>query len=254
MVARELINTRGIPRRKWQLFAGVRYPTRFLLTSPMFERKTPFTNVNASIDYDLNPEISKMLTGQNWLANPHRVKFFSYENGSLIHLSESAKPTLAQGDVIWFSFTLQYVVNHTWGPDVQVVDVVRVGHGGDSVPRNVSESRGPSARGVVSTVDTLNGMLHSRWHIALVDPVYLSVDDVEIDYDTHLHRSMKRDSFDDFEFVDDIDDPDAPVCGKRKWCDEDDSDSYEVIANNEGGTVLLEEDEIIVAGEFEWVS
>lgn len=93
----------------------------------MFERKTPFLNSQAPLDYILDPCITSMLKGQKWFANPDRVRFFAYEGGSLIDLADSANPNLSNGDVIWFSFTMQYVVNHTWGPDVQVMDVVRVG-------------------------------------------------------------------------------------------------------------------------------
>lgn len=98
------------------------------MTSPLFERKTVFNSVQTSLPYELDCRIERALIGEKWFANPDRVRFFDYEDGCLINLTNSAVPYLVKGDVVWFSFTMQYSVNRSsWGPDLQLVDVVRVG-------------------------------------------------------------------------------------------------------------------------------
>lgn len=138
------------------------------MTSPLFERKTVFNSVQEPLSYDLDRSIEDALIGQKWFANPDRVRFFSYEDNGLVHLKNTLVPYLASGDVVWFSFTMQYVVNNvSWGPDLQLVDVVRVGRFEGKVEHPVGIRRGLQA-GLITPISdgkffALSCILNVNW-------------------------------------------------------------------------------------------
>lgn len=213
----------------------------------MFERKTPFINYQAPLDYILNPRIASMLKGQKWFANPDRVKFFAYEGGSLIDLADSVNPILSNGDVIWFSFTLQYVVNHTWGPDVQIMDVVRVGRIDDELGNGARRRRALRVGDTVR-VDGMLRMLSSNdplrlpLRLARSHFIFLYLDDRERSDHSQLVGSgsssgVKPQS--DYEMVDDFGDRNAPVCAKRKRCDDEDEFIEENLVDYDAGSYLV---------------
>lgn len=101
--------------------------TRFILTSMMFVRSANGTTED-SIPYTLVPSVRNAVSStNNWFANPDRALFFSYDEGILTNMDDDDPPRLRQGDIIWFSFAMQYTIgSNNWAPDYRLIEVVRV--------------------------------------------------------------------------------------------------------------------------------
>lgn len=95
------------------------------------------TVADDAIPYALVPSVSSAVSLlDDWFANPDRVLFFSYNEGDLANLDDCDPPRLRQGEIIWFSFAVQYAVgSNTWAPDYRLIEVVRVGR----IPDNLAQ-------------------------------------------------------------------------------------------------------------------
>lgn len=144
-------NQKRVARRTWQNAVSMSEYNRFILPSMMFV-KYPNGVQAPDVPYELSPAIEAAVAATpNWHPNPDRVLFFSYDDDNLVELQESAQPTIKQGDIVWFSFALQFTVGtQNWGPDYRLVEVVRVGRIPDAFlhgPRySAFESIDPSVR------------------------------------------------------------------------------------------------------------
>lgn len=121
-------NIRHAKRRTWQNAENMNEYNRFIVPSMLFV-KYPSGVEAPPVPYEVSPTIQAAVTATpNWYANPDRVLFFSYEGDTLLDLHKSDTPTIRQGDIVWFSFALQYTVGtQNWGPEYRLIEVVRVG-------------------------------------------------------------------------------------------------------------------------------
>jgi hypothetical protein len=57
-----------------------------------------------------------------------------YQEGKLVALSDTERPKLERGDIVWFSLRLSFIIGREcWFPEWRLVNLVRVGRIVDTV-------------------------------------------------------------------------------------------------------------------------
>lgn len=104
--------------------------TRFNISVPLFSKRSPFTNSKPSqTSYKPHPWIfDAVKDSARWMVNPDRPSLMVLKKEDLIELSKDTRPKFSPGDVIWYSFTLSFIVGSTfWYPEYRPIELVRVG-------------------------------------------------------------------------------------------------------------------------------
>lgn len=140
-------NRSGKNRRIWQNGKIAAESQRFIMTCPLFAKRTSFNHTAGQpfrVPYRVHPWIQSTLeepANSKWIPNPDRPRLLAYERDKLIDLADSDRPAFESGDVIWISFTLTYTVgNEAWAPEYRLIDLVRV----DRIPDAFASRSDPS--------------------------------------------------------------------------------------------------------------
>lgn len=139
----EAFNSGKWPRKTWQSGEVLSDSKCFIVTAPMFARKTLYARMSKKLRYKLHPWVEEALKDNDKLVpSPDCPHCMVWEDGNLLDLDDSDRPQLEKYDIMWISFTLAfYVGGETWGPEYRPMDLIRVGH----MPENYGESTDHSA-------------------------------------------------------------------------------------------------------------
>ncbi|KAL0955407.1 hypothetical protein HGRIS_001654 [Hohenbuehelia grisea] len=101
------------------------------MSSQLFAKRNPFNSrPDGSLDLTYNPHswlVEAARANPLWIPNPDRPIFQSLDNKKLVPLEKSSPQHFEPGDVIWFCFTIQYIVGHTWwAPEYRLIELIRV--------------------------------------------------------------------------------------------------------------------------------
>lgn len=138
-------NSEQKPRRSWQNGKRPSESLRFLMTAPIFVTRTAFNHKEGKpfrVPYKVHPWLLAALAEDTgWIPNPERPTVLAYENDMLVDIQDSKPPYLETGDIIWFSFTVAFVMGKdAWGPEYRLKELVRVG----KVPEAIAARMDPS--------------------------------------------------------------------------------------------------------------
>lgn len=116
-------------RRQWQ--SGVEgNDSTFILTSQIFCKRTPYTRAKeAGIPYTLHPWIANATQKpKEYFPNPDRPAFFEPESGELHDMKECTPPYPKLGDLVWFSFIVEFFIGpKNWITNFVPLEFIRVG-------------------------------------------------------------------------------------------------------------------------------
>jgi hypothetical protein len=98
---------------------------------PLFTRKNAF-NMSKPTTSDYTPHpwlMNAVKEAPAWMPNPIRPRKMAFKDECLISLQDDTDPEFSPGDIIWFSFTLSFVIGPIWWtPEYRPMDFIRVGH------------------------------------------------------------------------------------------------------------------------------
>ena len=102
---------------------------QYVMSAPVFARKSAFNSVDDPLLYELHPWIATALEEDKKLvANPKKPSVLAYKHDELHQLEDSHMGPLQKGDIVWMSFTLFYAIGHKdWRPEVKPMEIVHVG-------------------------------------------------------------------------------------------------------------------------------
>ncbi|KAI0324875.1 hypothetical protein GY45DRAFT_1262015 [Cubamyces sp. BRFM 1775] len=118
-------------RRTWQDGSTADKPnSSFVFSSQIFVRRNSATKHREErISYDLHPWIAAA-TGprSDYFANPDRPMLYEIHQGELRDIKECSPPYLKKGDLVWVSFTVEFIIgNDAWSMVFVPYEIVRVG-------------------------------------------------------------------------------------------------------------------------------
>lgn len=146
---------------------------RFIMTSPIYARKTPHNHTDGGafkVPYKVHRWLEDALkdpANSNWIPNPSRPSLLSYEADCTLKLVEDTNnKTYKTGDIIWFSFTLAFAIGSgMWAPEYRLIELVRVGSVSEDFASKTHDSAIPSVDSQVrralqigSTLSLIEGM------------------------------------------------------------------------------------------------
>lgn len=125
----EGFNPKGLPRRAWQ--SGGREERYFSMSLPLFIN-TRYENsvLKKQPPYKLHPWIFNAMNDDRRIsANPQRPTYWdATQEGTPRRLLETNTPYLANGDLVWVSFTTSFWYGkNEWGLELKPRRIVKVG-------------------------------------------------------------------------------------------------------------------------------
>ena len=119
-------NRGKVERHTWQ-DGGENRTNVFVLNAQMFTKRNPY-NMSRSKDipYELHPWIKAATTKSQFFPNPDRPTFFEISEQGLVAIENSDPPYITRGDLVWFSFTVEFVVGNKWRTVFTPCQFVRV--------------------------------------------------------------------------------------------------------------------------------
>ncbi|KDQ65202.1 hypothetical protein JAAARDRAFT_188455 [Jaapia argillacea MUCL 33604] len=160
-------NRAGHPQCPWQNISGSPEQRRqFIMTSPLFSRKTPFNRNNVP-NYPIHPRIAEALVREEsdaWIASPRWPVALTYEDGELVALPESKRPGFEIGDIVWVSFYVSFIQgSQAWWPDYCPIELICVGRLGltedNDVRGDYHDIRKPLPTGKVHLPSSESGLI-----------------------------------------------------------------------------------------------
>ena len=121
-------NEHNKPRRTWQ--DGSKDQTSFILSSQMFVKRTIFTRKQEkTINFPLHQWVRDATKeGSPYCPNPTKPVVLFPRNGQLRPIEESSVPVLKLGDLVWFTFHVEFFIGtQSWGTTFIPREFVRVG-------------------------------------------------------------------------------------------------------------------------------
>ena len=119
------------PRRPWQNGQDNTGRNRFILTAPMFVRRTQkATQAVTSLPYKLHPWIESATRDERsaWVSTAERPQIFDFVKGQLRPIAKAEPSRLVRADVVWLTFRVFFVLgSRNWWTEFLPVDLVRVG-------------------------------------------------------------------------------------------------------------------------------
>ena len=115
------------PRNPWQSISEDMH--QYVMSAPVFSRKSAFNSVDDPLLYKLHPRIATVLEEDKKLvANPKKPSILAYKHDELCQVEDSHMGPLQKGDIVWVSFTLSYAIGcKDWCPEVKPMEIIHVG-------------------------------------------------------------------------------------------------------------------------------
>ncbi|TFK79456.1 hypothetical protein K466DRAFT_505520, partial [Polyporus arcularius HHB13444] len=120
-------NPENLPRRKWQDGSGDQQQPYFVLTAPVFTKRTQYMwNRAQSQPYEVHQWLKGVSTQSAFFANPDCPKLLELRGTKFVPLSECIPPYLQSGDLFWISLRVEWVVGKSWKMVFTPIEFVRV--------------------------------------------------------------------------------------------------------------------------------
>ncbi|KAI0689528.1 hypothetical protein C8T65DRAFT_588578, partial [Cerioporus squamosus] len=129
MLSTQGFNPHNKERRQWQSGQEGQDGT-FILTSSIFCKRTPYTkSKEARIRYKLHEWIAEATPqGSEYFANPDRPTIGELHRDEVVDISTRTPPTLKPGDIVWFSFVVDFFIGQQyWVTNMVPLQFIRVG-------------------------------------------------------------------------------------------------------------------------------
>ncbi|TFK80247.1 hypothetical protein K466DRAFT_504219, partial [Polyporus arcularius HHB13444] len=129
VTSREGFNAHNKQRRQWQSGQEGNDGT-FILTSPIFCKRTPYTRTKeARIRYKLHEWIAAATQEDSeYFANPDRPKIGELRGDKVVDIKTCTPPGPKVGDVVWFSFVVDvFIGRQYWVTNMVPLEFIRVG-------------------------------------------------------------------------------------------------------------------------------
>uniref|UniRef100_A0A8H8CFA2 Uncharacterized protein n=1 Tax=Psilocybe cubensis TaxID=181762 RepID=A0A8H8CFA2_PSICU len=139
------------PRRPWQNGRSSTNRDKYIINTRVFANRSAFNTKEGGeykVPYEVHPWLKEGITRfpeAHQIPNPDRPKYFEFTENRISSLADSNEPTFKQGDIIWMTFKLGFVVTGGyWWPEIIPIEFVRVGKLPEQIHSKADHSLFPS--------------------------------------------------------------------------------------------------------------
>ena len=115
-----------VNRREYQSGNNSDFTNRYRLSAPMFLHHKEGTKKPRTPSHLHRWVLEADRRSRRYRANPARPGVFSWERGRFRDICKCKPNALKPGDVVWFTFTVTFIIGKEWWPEFSPVELVRV--------------------------------------------------------------------------------------------------------------------------------